>query len=271
MALGRTLHADEGQQVLAWAIASFVFGGLVGLSEILSRYRDEPLLAATTVYGFTYLALNGLISLAAFVVLRGYPEAIFPNLADDLFLSAVAAGFGGMVVFRSKLFTYRASDGKEYSIGPALVLDTILRTVDQKIDRRRATQRQQRIMIDMAGVKDFDNAARYLEASLNSFQNLSKDEKAEITAVIDQYRSLTTWSEQLKIMALGFAFLNIAGEENFNEVITRNLKPYLTSLPQGGGTGSGTGGTGSGTGGTASGTGGTGSGTGGTGSGTGAA
>lgn len=223
--IGRTGGALDPWKVYGWALASMAFGALVGLSEILSRYRDEPILASTTSFGLSYLLLNGVILLAAFALLRRYATGIFPAIKDDLFLTALAAGFGGMTVFRSKLFTYRSSDGTEYAIGPAIVLDTVLKTIDHKIDRRRATERQAKVFAQMGGLSDFENTAKYIEASLNSFQNLSKEEKADIKAVIDQYRSFT-WPERLKIMALGFAFLNIAGEENFDEVM-KNIREFL--------------------------------------------
>lgn len=228
MILARATQALDPWRVLGWAFASLLFGALVGLSEILSRYRDEPLLAATTVFGLSYLLLNGVISLAAFVLLRGYSTQIFPVVENDLFLTATIAGFGAMTIFRSKLFTYRSSDGKEYAIGPAIVLETILKTIDHKIDRRRATERQAKIFAEMRDLSDFNGTAQYIEASLNSFQNLTTEEKTEIIEVINEYRKLL-WPEKLKIMALGFAFLNIAGEENFDQVM-RNMRQLLLSV-----------------------------------------
>lgn len=47
--IGSTVGSDPDGRTFAWALASLIFGALVGLSEILSRYRDEPLRAATTI------------------------------------------------------------------------------------------------------------------------------------------------------------------------------------------------------------------------------
>ena len=69
--------------------------------------------------------------------------------------------------------------------------------------------------------------ANYIEASLFSFQNLSQDDKTQIKTVLDQYRQMTTWPDTLKCMGLGFAFLNIAGDENFDRVVN-NLKQFIT-------------------------------------------
>jgi hypothetical protein len=223
--IGRHPYPGDGKTIAGWTLLTFILGSLVGLSEILSRYRDEPLLATATMSGMSYLAFNGLVSMAAFGILRKYPGQIFPALRDDLFLSAIVAGFGAMIVFRSKLFTFKSSDGQEYPIGPAIVLETILKMIDSKIDRLRATERQTRVFNSMHDLSDFTKTADYVEASLLSFQNLSQDDKAQISSTITQYREMTKWPPALKGLALGFAFLTIAGEANFDLVIA-NLQRY---------------------------------------------
>lgn len=232
VALGRAGPPFEARELYAWALVSIVCGMSVGLSEILTRYRDEPVLASTTIYGFSYLLLNGGVSLLAFLLLRRYPDKIFSPVKDDLLLTAVVAGFGAMVIMRSSFFSFRSSDGKDYKIGPAIVLDTVFKTIDQKIDRHRAKERQAKVCNAVAGLKDsdFDNVASYIEASLLSFQNLSVEEKAEVADVIKQYRQPETsrWPGTLKILGLGFAFLNIAGDANFDQMVG-NLKEFLRS------------------------------------------
>ena len=223
--IGSETHALDSWQILGWALASALFGALVGLSEILSRYRDEPVRAATTGAGLSYLLLNAVISLFAFGILRQYAGGILPVIKDDPLMTAIVAGFGSMTIFRSKLFTFRTPDGTEYAIGPAIVLETVLKTIDQKIDRVRAIDRQKRVAASLRGLDDFDKASQYLLASLNSFQNLTKEKKDEIAAVIKDYAA-PALPVQLKIMAMGFAFLNISGEKNFDQVI-ENLKDYL--------------------------------------------
>ncbi|MDQ3172605.1 MAG: hypothetical protein M3Q91_02715 [Acidobacteriota bacterium] len=47
-------------------VAAFMFGALVGLAEIASRYRDEPLKAVGSPYGLVYLFLNGYLSMLPF-------------------------------------------------------------------------------------------------------------------------------------------------------------------------------------------------------------
>lgn len=223
-----TRSLDQRQEYWGWAAATFLFGSLVGFAEILSRYRDEPLLATLTNAGMSYLAINGIISTVAFVILRRYPTQIFSGLKDDLLLTAVAAGFGAMAVFRSKLFSFKSSDGTEVPIGPAIVLDTILKMIDHKIDRHRATARQTRVFNSMFDIADFVRTADYVEASLNSFQNLSEDDKRAISEGIKDLKTRTAWPETLKSLALGFVFLTVAGDENFDLVVS-NIKKYLAT------------------------------------------
>ena len=224
--IGHTSPFAAWKTLSGWAFATFLFGLLVGLSEILSRYRDEPVLAASTAFGLAYLVLNGVLSLSAFAVLRRYPTQIFPAFEKDLFLTSVVAGFGAMAVFRSKFFTFRSADGKDFPIGPAIVLDTVLKTIDSKIDRNRATERQAQVFNSMVGLHDFTNVANYIDASLSSFQNLSQEDKTQIKGVIDDYRALHDWPDTLKSLGLGFAFLNISGEENYDQVIA-NLQRFI--------------------------------------------
>src|ERR1700736_4638403 len=45
------------------------FAAFLGWSEIISRYRDEPLRATWTPYGLIYLLANALVALGGFALL----------------------------------------------------------------------------------------------------------------------------------------------------------------------------------------------------------
>ena len=83
--------------------AATFFGMIAGGSELLSRYRDEPLKALNSNAGILYVALNGAISAAAYGLLVRYGKHLFPGIADDELMLSVLAGFGAMAVLRSKL------------------------------------------------------------------------------------------------------------------------------------------------------------------------
>src|SRR5271163_1918761 len=55
-----------------YAALAVSFGELVGFSEIITRYRDEPLRATFNRYGILYLLINGALSGCAYFLLRAY-------------------------------------------------------------------------------------------------------------------------------------------------------------------------------------------------------
>jgi hypothetical protein len=219
-------------ELWGWGALCFAFGALLGISEIISRYRDEPLEATLNWYGAGYLALNGLMAIGAYALLVRYAEQLLPAVAGDLVLTSIVAGFGAMAILRSKFFIFRGDEGQEYPIGPAIVLETILHMLDRQIDRMRASDRQRRVFGTMRDIDDFNAVADFLLASLLGFQNLSLEEKQKIADVVKEYQAEQRWPGKLKTMGLGFMFLTIAGERNFDQVV-RDLKEYLkTPTPE---------------------------------------
>lgn len=196
---------------------SVLFGILTGAAEVIARYRDEPFAATASPPGLWYLALNGTISGMAYGLLTKYKDR-FPGLTDDL-MRSIAAGFGAMVLMRSKLFNFKTEGGEEYAIGPDAVLSTFLSSVDRKIDRYRALRRQQIVFDQTSQIARPAVAPPFLRTSLASYQNLSTAEKAELDAAIKAVLDNPTLDDRLKLIAISFGFLNVCGEKNFSDVM----------------------------------------------------
>lgn len=216
-----------------FAAVAIFFGELVGFSEIITRYRDEPLRATVNRYGSAYLLINGTLSGSAFFLVHAYAAEYFQPLADKPFIQAVTAGFGAMAIFRSKLFVYHTDDGRDVPIGPDVVIGSILRIVDRKIDRMRAAVRQQLVfelaksIAQVRGALDFDNPNSFINISLLSFQNLSTEEKQAVVARSDDLKQkFKDAPNLLKAMLLGFMLLDLGGEENLDKIM-KDLKEYL--------------------------------------------
>jgi hypothetical protein len=213
---------------LGFLLLSVLFGTLVGAAEIIARYRDEPFEATFSRPGIFYLALNGLISAAAYLILSSYKMSIFPVLADDNFLTSVVAGFGSMLIMRSKLFNFRTEGGEQYAIGPDAVLSTFLTSVDRRIDRNRSAKRQQLVYDEVNLINNPSNKAHeFLRASLGSYQNLSEVEKGELNEVIVKFQKEEI-DPKVGLIALCFSFLNISGEKNFKKLM-KQLRTYTDS------------------------------------------
>src|SRR5437016_11596205 len=91
----------------------FLIGALVGLAELLTRHKDYPWRAATSIPSIGYLVLNGLLSMLALLICKLSP----PNflLADngelDPVKTVLLVGFGAAAFFRSSVFKLRTPDG----------------------------------------------------------------------------------------------------------------------------------------------------------------
>jgi hypothetical protein len=209
-----------------WWLLSFLVGGVIGASEIALRYRIDPLHPLKTLYGIFYLLLNAMIALGGFWVLARYAPVLLPTLAKDQFLLLLVGTFGSALLMRSKLLTFRGDDNREYPLGPDLILMSILHLLDKRIERTRAVENQRMIFRKMKDLDDFELASQYTKASLLSFEGLSDTDRTEIAESIDDYCAVD-WPDGLKLMALGFAILSIAGEKNFDSFLD-GLKSALS-------------------------------------------
>jgi hypothetical protein len=202
---------------------SFLLGISVGAAEIISRFKDEPMVAVRNVAGVLYLTLNGVISLLVCATLIHYSEskAGLAMFKDDPLLTGVVAGLASMALMRSKLFTFKGDGGNEYAIGPDVIFSMFLRAIDRNIDRRRVKKRHLIVYQAVSGITDSKEAISFLQSSIASFQNLSQEERELLNNRVDQISRDESLDERLKLMRLGFMFLDITGEENYLEFMKR--------------------------------------------------
>jgi hypothetical protein len=222
------LHAN-----LWFVLLSGVLGISVGIAEIVSRYRDEPMRALRSAPALTYLGLNALVSVCAYGLLTHYSKTLFPALAKDPLMRSVTAGFGAMAVLRSKFFTLRTEKGEDVGVGPDAAISAFLSTADRGIDRARAKRRLDLVFKSAGKVSRVEYVKDFIKVSLLSFQNLSDSEKEEINKKIDDiYADNSKFpNSDLKLQAICYAVLIIVGEYNFNKLIN-NLTDVVVSKAQ---------------------------------------
>jgi len=211
-----------------WLLLSVIFGASVGAAELVARYRDEPQIVVTSWPGLFYMSLNGLISAAAYGLVVYYNDRIFVGLKSDRLMTSIVAGFGSMLVMRSKLFSFKTEGGDTFAVGPDVVLSTFLRSMDRRIDRNRSSPRQKLVYESVKKLNDPSRAPDFIRISLASYQNLSDAEKAELDGIIREVKSKTDLPPQLQVMAICFGLLNVTGEKNF-EALMAQLKEFLDS------------------------------------------
>jgi hypothetical protein len=150
--IGRINGSYRGIEVDYVAVACI--GGLVGIGELVSRYRDEPSKALLTIPAVIYVAVNAAAAVIALSVAgpaaTGAASGASSSDAASSTQAAVilgvhwtpvlTAGLGAMAILRSALFVVR-TDGKDLQVGPGSLVQTLLDAADQALDRLRAQER----------------------------------------------------------------------------------------------------------------------------------
>lgn len=219
-------------------LLAFLLGCAVGMAEVVSRYRDEPLKATLSPFGLVYIALNGAISIFAVLLVYRYPENFGFSMPVDPFLAGLLAGLGASAVMRTRLVVLKSNDNKDVPIGPDFVIKSLLQMVDQYVDRTRAAERQRLVMKNYDRIRSlgtFVEAADYLMASLFAFQNMDGEKKKELNITFAGYQSERV-PEEIKYLALGFVFLTLVGEAHFEDVLAQAIVKQKGSGAGGAGT-----------------------------------
>jgi hypothetical protein len=216
-------------------VLAFLCGGAVGMTEISSRYRDEQMKAILSPDGLVYILCNGAISTFALVLIFHFRDTleVLKVFKDNTLGAAIVAGFGASAIMRTRIAVIKGADNKDISIGPDIVINLLLAMIDRRIDRWRASQRQGIIARHIDRLKELgtvDEASKYLLASLISFQNLSEPEKKELSDTIRGNKELG-YSQNIQLAAMGYLFLTVVGEENFDSVLAKAKQIQGTNLP----------------------------------------
>lgn len=213
----RPLVALAGGKGVALAA---VLGAVVGMIEIVKRYRDEPTKAVFSPWGLIYMMANALFGLVALYFIYHF-RGVFGTLPDNRFLAAFAAGIGAAAVLRTRIALFKAADGKDVALPLDYLISELLALADKHIDRFRAVRRRQLVeqsMADIRALGTFKQAANYLLTSLLAFQSDQEKQKQELNQTIDGYEKLPL-PDDIKYFALGFVFLSLVGESHFAAVV----------------------------------------------------
>jgi hypothetical protein len=214
----KQFHAEVWFTVLA-----SVLGMVLAGSEILSRFRDQPVRAALSQPGIIYLLVNALISALVYGLLVRFEASLIPAIKTDHLLGAIIAGLGAMAILRSKFFAFQTQAGDNISIGPDVIATAYLDTANRSIDRERAVSRLSLVFSltkDRVPPADAESA---LVLSLGSFQNLSKDELKDVKDQIAATYADVGLNELQKFQAVCFGLVNLGGERVLRQVVTNIL------------------------------------------------
>ncbi len=190
-----------------------VLGVLIGSSELISRYKDDPVSVLKTIPGNVYLALNAAAAAAALALIRLNGWSFGVDIADTNKLrwaQVLIAGFGAMVVFRSSLFNVRVGN-QDVAVGPNSFLQVALGAADSAVDRQRGARRAKLVSSVMERVL-FDQASTALPLlCIRLMQNLSPDQVKQVETQAEEIRNSKNLTARGKALALGLILMNNVG------------------------------------------------------------
>ncbi len=215
------------QYLLAAAI-----GGLVGSTELFTRYRDSPgrLLRMLSFHG--YWAGNAAVSCLGLLVMHTglISVAVTTSAASGWLIECLVAGFGSMLLLRSALLVVRVDNG-EQAVGPAAAVSALLQFIEEIVRRNQAAARSSAVAELMRGL-DYSRTVDSLPPlCLSLMANTSQSAAEALAAQVDELRN-DEGEETAKTLRLGAILVEFCGKDVLAEAIRAtgtNLRAQASS------------------------------------------
>lgn len=207
-------------------LAVALLAGLVGVGELLSRYRSDPVYSLVRVpAAWVYVLINAGAGVAALLLIEEFGWT-FGASGDTVNLWRVlVAGFGAMAILRSSLFTARIGS-QDVDVGPSLVLGAILEACDRNVDRKSAG----RIVQGVADLVSGLDASRVLftvpVVCLALMQNFPPSSQAQLAADLKKIQEDPNFDPGQKAVVVVVTLTKYLGSELVQKVV-QQLRPIL--------------------------------------------
>jgi hypothetical protein len=124
---------------------------------------------------------------------------------------SIIAGIGAMTFLRSSVFSYKDSAGKPVDVGPAALLNVILKATERQFDQVVTFNTLERVDPIMKGV-DFVSASKDLPELINrSMRILTSDEQTQLSSEIVKLLKDDSITEASKSIFLGMIMERYTG------------------------------------------------------------
>lgn len=205
-------------------LAVAALGGIVGVSELVSRYRDAPGAALRSLPAMFYVTLNVAASLVALGIVHHNPTW-FPSRVTQVLVAGVSA----MAFFRTSLFVVRAGE-RDVAIGPSGFLQIFLSAADRAVDRLRAAVRSEAVGRIMKGV-DYTRAFHALPPyCLALMQNVAPEDQEQLFRAL-QALDQSAVDPPIKARLLGLELINVVGVDVLTAAVSALKDQIASSTP----------------------------------------
>lgn len=199
---------------------------LLAAAELFSKFRDEPFLLVKSLSAWAYIVLNILIALCTLYLLTR-TDILGISETRDLVKAAFISGLGSAVLMRSKFLKINAG-GKENAIGPEIIINVFMETLESRIDRERALSRKTLVEKCMADI-DFEKTWTYVITTIQGARQIATPES--ITELLNEVEKIQEGplDPVNKSQALGYLVLDIIGEAFLKNLFTEQNKQGFSS------------------------------------------
>jgi hypothetical protein len=154
---------------------------LIASAGLFPKFKDEPFYIVKKVSAILYILFNMSIALVTLLVIT--ETNVFDlNQEMGLVKATLVSGLGPAVLLRSKLFNVTIHY-KEVAIGPEMIVNVFLETLERKTDRNLAPARKCLVEQCMEQV-DFTKAKDYVLTTIVAARQTASPE--EIRKLIDE-------------------------------------------------------------------------------------
>ncbi|GAA3599118.1 hypothetical protein GCM10022223_13190 [Kineosporia mesophila] len=193
---------------------SGLLGGMTSLAELVSRYRDAPVVASISMPGLAYILVNVGAALCALYIVQKFHWDLGAGREHEQIAQIFLAGFGAAAVFRSSFLNVTCGE-QRVSVGPYAVLHVILTAADRAVDRERALARTRHVRRAMRGISFEESADTLFTYTVATLQNLPPDEVASVTNKISFLRDSQNQRvpDSAKAQILGLSLMTLVGSK----------------------------------------------------------
>jgi len=207
-----------------WA---FLLGALTAFTEIIGKFSDEPLKSFKTKEAFVYHLINGGSAAFSLYILTLFDVPMGTPL--DKMKAVLTAGFGSMLILRSKLFNLKVGE-HDVSFGPEQFVKVFFRFMEQAIDRVRAQARIDFVTTVMKDV-DCEKYEHYIRVMLEAAQLLDDKERKALVDDLGKICQDENADKQNRSYHLGFLLLNKMGEDFVSKVFSSPPPDWRIKAP----------------------------------------
>ena len=202
-----------------------LLGGVVGASELVSRYKDDPWASMKSWPAAFYISINSVASIAAL----GLIHHLSQFAGTSRWAQVLLAGVSAMAFFRTSLFQVRAGD-RDVGVGPSAFLQIFLIAADRSVDRKRAKARSDAVAKVMKDV-DYTKASKALPLyCLALMQNVSPEDQDVLKRSLDGLDKQDA-EPSLKARLLGIELINVVGVDVLTTAVD-SLGEQIRSVPK---------------------------------------